>query len=256
MHCKHIVFGGSSDNGYARLLVPYSGNEDVSSRITLLEGPPFAIPEMRNLTKKFATISFPNIFRNSKLISQPHRASFTQNHAPAPPDLTAPVRTITPKTPTATTWAAVSKTPAAPGPPPTTNGPLTSAKFDTYDYENDPDEHFVVLQNSKGERIDSILPKLKEGLVNNQKRRKLCNPFQLSGFCPREENGVKCPYGHDKLTIEELDAQRYIARFQMCNGGLDCENEYCVSGHACPYRICTLGSECKYPKYMHNVSRD
>ncbi|KAI4636882.1 hypothetical protein J4E93_010898 [Alternaria ventricosa] len=42
MHCQQILFGGSADNGYARLLGPYNEDDAVRSRITLLEGPPFA----------------------------------------------------------------------------------------------------------------------------------------------------------------------------------------------------------------------
>ncbi|KAI4619124.1 uncharacterized protein J4E87_007711 [Alternaria ethzedia] len=42
MHCHQILFGGSADNGYARLLGPYNEDDAVRSRITLLEGPPFA----------------------------------------------------------------------------------------------------------------------------------------------------------------------------------------------------------------------
>ncbi|KAJ6113597.1 CCCH zinc finger DNA binding protein [Penicillium sp. IBT 18751x] len=37
IHCQHIIFCGSADNGYARVLGPYRG----SSRISLVEGPPF-----------------------------------------------------------------------------------------------------------------------------------------------------------------------------------------------------------------------
>ncbi|GES59377.1 CCCH zinc finger DNA binding protein [Aspergillus terreus] len=45
IHCQHIVFGGSADNGYARILGHHRG----SGNISLVEGPPFA-PELRDLT--------------------------------------------------------------------------------------------------------------------------------------------------------------------------------------------------------------
>jgi hypothetical protein len=38
VQCRHIVFGGSADNGYARLLGPHVKPDKVS----LLNGPPFA----------------------------------------------------------------------------------------------------------------------------------------------------------------------------------------------------------------------
>lgn len=42
VHCRHIFFGGSADNRYARLLEPYLQSETDRSRITLVEGSPFA----------------------------------------------------------------------------------------------------------------------------------------------------------------------------------------------------------------------
>src|SRR5689334_20617234 len=66
VHCKHIVFCGSTDNGYARLLGPYSGAEATCSRITMVEGAPFE-RELAELKDKFCTTSFPVVFRDTKL---------------------------------------------------------------------------------------------------------------------------------------------------------------------------------------------
>ncbi|KAL8870586.1 MAG: hypothetical protein Q9174_003406 [Haloplaca sp. 1 TL-2023] len=51
-HCKHIIFGGSADNGYARLLDSYTGDPSSSKMITMLEGPPFA-HELAPIAEKF-----------------------------------------------------------------------------------------------------------------------------------------------------------------------------------------------------------
>ncbi|KAJ5376881.1 hypothetical protein N7509_013767 [Penicillium cosmopolitanum] len=53
IHCQHIVFCGSADNGYARILGPHRG----SNRILLVEGPPFA-HELKALVPDFETTSF------------------------------------------------------------------------------------------------------------------------------------------------------------------------------------------------------
>ncbi|KAI4923545.1 hypothetical protein J4E85_008584 [Alternaria conjuncta] len=59
MHCHQILFGGSADNGYARLLGPYTEDDAVRSRITLLEGPPFA-RELAAIKDRYHTVSFDN----------------------------------------------------------------------------------------------------------------------------------------------------------------------------------------------------
>ncbi|OOF94813.1 hypothetical protein ASPCADRAFT_516207 [Aspergillus carbonarius ITEM 5010] len=67
VHCRHIVFCGSTDNGYARILGPHQG----SNRISLVQGAPFAW-EMEQLASEFQTTSFPEVFRSTRL---PSRAS-------------------------------------------------------------------------------------------------------------------------------------------------------------------------------------
>ncbi|KAH6679186.1 C-x8-C-x5-C-x3-H type zinc finger protein-like protein [Halenospora varia] len=61
-----VIFGGSADNGYARLLQPYVGDNSKRNRITLIEGPPFA-KELAVLNDKFLVTRFPDVFRNTKL---------------------------------------------------------------------------------------------------------------------------------------------------------------------------------------------
>ncbi|MCJ1411249.1 hypothetical protein MMC19_005337 [Ptychographa xylographoides] len=64
-HCRHILFGCSHDNGYARLL------EDVNDRtmpnhITLLEGVPFE-RELAAMKSRYVTTKFENLFRTTKI---------------------------------------------------------------------------------------------------------------------------------------------------------------------------------------------
>ncbi|KAK3214390.1 hypothetical protein GRF29_28g2962661 [Pseudopithomyces chartarum] len=66
VHCQSILFGGTSDNGYARLLGPFVEDETVRKRIVLLEGPPFS-RDLAKIKDSFRKVSFENIFRNQKL---------------------------------------------------------------------------------------------------------------------------------------------------------------------------------------------
>ena len=59
-----VIFGGSADNGYARLLQPYIGDRSKNKRIILIEGPPF-VKELAGLKDKFLVACFPDIFRHT-----------------------------------------------------------------------------------------------------------------------------------------------------------------------------------------------
>ncbi|KAF9880064.1 CCCH zinc finger DNA binding protein [Colletotrichum karsti] len=66
VHCKQIIFGGSGDNGYARLLGELLANPVKRDQVILLEGPPFE-KELADIKGRFNVMSFPDIFRNQKL---------------------------------------------------------------------------------------------------------------------------------------------------------------------------------------------
>jgi hypothetical protein len=82
LHCHHLIFGTSADNGYARVLDQYCLDEKNSGRITLLTGPPLA-RELAALQDKFKAISVPNIFRSDKIPAG--KVSFSQPTPPATP---------------------------------------------------------------------------------------------------------------------------------------------------------------------------
>lgn len=45
-----------------------------------------------------------------------------------------------------------------------------------------------------------------------------------------------------------------VARLSVCSRGLNCEDEYCVSGHRCLVRGCAgPGAGCKFGSEMHGV---
>ncbi|KAI4146145.1 MAG: hypothetical protein L6R39_003562 [Caloplaca ligustica] len=226
LQCKHIIFGGSADNGYARLLTPYIGDEVVRDRITLLEGPPFA-GELAVLVNKFRTTSFPTVFRDAKIPNR--RVSFS----------TTPPKSTSPHPPS---WAATVQTrPAAeldsrplrePTPPP--ENPKKPA----------------ILRNSKGQRVDPII-KVPNLLVVTMKQKKLCNNHYLGGYCPY----VNCTHSHgEKLNDKAMAALRVVARMGPCSGGVYCDDEDCFSGHQCRREYCDTKS-CRFPYDMHFVDQ-
>lgn len=62
--CRHILFGCSHDNGYARTLEKYSMNPEVLRHVTLLEGVPFE-KELIQLPHKKTKL--PGLFRDTKI---------------------------------------------------------------------------------------------------------------------------------------------------------------------------------------------
>ncbi|KAJ9606162.1 hypothetical protein H2200_009123 [Cladophialophora chaetospira] len=68
VHCKQIIFGGSADNGYASFLGSIY-DTDISSRIKLLKGLPFA-PEFTNILPKLQWTEFTDIFRSESLVDE------------------------------------------------------------------------------------------------------------------------------------------------------------------------------------------
>ena len=79
LHCKHIIFGGSGDSGYAGFLNTFAHSADINKNVTLLEGVPFAW-DLKRTASKFLTAKFDSIFRTSKIV------------APASQSLASPVQ--------------------------------------------------------------------------------------------------------------------------------------------------------------------
>lgn len=236
VHCKHIIFGGSADNGYARLLTPYSSNDADSSSITMLEGPPFAA-ELVTLANKFKVASFNDVFRVTKL--QVRGVSFSQSG-------TAESGSTRPLTPAVMSTYASAAMLAGKLSATEVAAPLT---VDLGDSEN---KLIVdILKNSRGLRIDSPLRPV-EALVKLLKAKKYCNPFHLRGDCPFQASRGHCDFIHgERLKDKHLVALRYIARLTVCDMGSWCDDKTCLAGHQCPNKNCRRGNECKFSREMH-----
>ena len=227
VHCHQIIFGGTTDNGYARLLAPYVGDEETCRRITLLEGPPHA-NELAHIKDNFLSATFNKVFRTQKL---------------AYPKRTVPLHPSRPWTPTnrcASTPEEGSSTLASDPASPTGAGvPITPTKN-------------TILRNIQGQRIDPPLSYSKKELAELE-CRKLCNSFHLLGTCPYMKNYGSCQHDHEaKLTQNQLLILRAVARRSPCRWRLNCSDPDCISGHRCTRGNC-VRSICSFPKEMHDV---
>lgn len=229
VQCKAVILGASPDNGYARLLLPYAGDDSKNERIILIEGPPFA-RELAGLQKKFRVARFPGVFRNTKLLSW--RVSLS-TMPPQTPILNAPSYAATV---VGSTNADVVRTDDNPNPSVTVPA--------VWDYP--------VLQNSMGQRLDApISPP--QPLVNKMRTTKHCNMFHILGECTY----IHCNYLHGiKLDKKEIEARRVILRQTPCTSGLQCTDEKCLLGHQCPDKACAkIERGCRFTREMHNVDR-
>lgn len=229
VQCQAVIFGGCTDNGYARLLQPHVRDNVKNKRIVLIEGPPF-VKELVRLKDKFLVACFPDVFRNTGL--QPRRVSLSTT-PPATP------------VPTAVSYAAIVNP---------VDG-VVIGSHDAYNASRTVPERkaYPVLQNSKGQRLDAIInPSLP--LVGALRGRRLCNPFHVLGACPFKD----CAFVHGDMRLDEkeIEARRSIARTVPCPSGLRCGDERCLYGHQCPHKPCEKrGKSCRFKPEMHDVSR-
>ncbi len=272
LHCKHIIFGGSSDNGYARLLGPLSGDDTM--RVTMLEGPPFA-PELLRLTNKYKTTSFRNVFRDTKINeyrAQPHAPAPTLNgnhksNAPSIPYTPAPSingnsKINAPSVPPGLTFPSSAPVPlefplGSPHPsiaihtkPPKSNpkSPQNSDHAQTVS-ETKTIPYGFTARNAEGQRIDPHL-KASSATVNAIKPRKLCNNYHLRDFC----TNPYCTYEHgNPLSPAESDALRFLARQVPCAESTYCEDPLCLFGHRCINGVKCNKYSCRFSDDMHGV---
>lgn len=209
------------------MLGPFTEDETVCKRITLLEGPPFA-HELADIKDRFRTVSFDNVFRSQKLVNIKRRVSFY---------LTPP------GTPSVDYAKAVAKGSSTPIPASATQQVSAISKKPVM---------VEILRNRLGHRIDSPLSYSSQDFIA-LKNWKLCNPFHLLGRCPYKENHGSCQHGHgEKLNDKLSQALRAVARQSPCQYGLYCNDPDCISGHRCFRDNCSR-TNCRFPPDMHNV---
>jgi hypothetical protein len=230
------LFGGSHDNGYARVLEECSDNSGIVQKTVLLEGVPF---EKELLPLPYCTKKFPGIFRASKIVM---RDSGVNARSTVASDVVAPTKSPM-------TWAFKA---AAPAPATKTDAPGYKAFK--------PEEG--ISRNRKGQRIDPKTKDFDKAEVDRVKKMKLCNVHFLRDGCPF---GSDCSHKHDpKPTEDELTTLRLVARMAPCVNGSGCNDIGCIYGHRCPFphsrtnnirgtKSCIFGSECRFPPELHDI---
>lgn len=228
VQCRHIIFGGSPDNGYARLLGPHVD----SKKISLLEGPPFA-KELAELTTRYPVMNCIAVFRKTKLVAQRAEVdmAYVQSVAPPKPIVSMPV--------TAASGKNVQ--------------PISETKFvlaSDWNTTPSPANNRKIARNAAGHRIDVPL-QCSNAEIKAMKMKKICNEFHILGHC-RFGNG--CTFQHGtKISKKDVEALMVVARMSSCPFGLGCSNANCILGHRCLKTPCKMGKMCFFPAVMHGV---
>ncbi|KAL5381134.1 hypothetical protein DPSP01_007388 [Paraphaeosphaeria sporulosa] len=276
-HCRQIFFGCSHDNGFARPLEEYLGDDTKISKVTLLEGVPF---EKELLGLPYKTKKFDGLFRETKInvlatlvgLASPAVKNYNvlnglPTRLPPPPtsfdsppsrpmssgvlhtpstlilDESAPVNK-------AKNWAALAAAP----PPPVTTQPVT-----TYKHMNREE---VIARNRIGQRVDPPCRDFDKAEVDRIKKIKMCNVHFLRNECPF---GGNCTHLHNYQPTEaEIATLRLVARMAPCQNGSGCQDIKCIYGHRCPApppranqlrggKNCVFGESCKFPINLHDI---
>ncbi|KAK3291136.1 uncharacterized protein B0H64DRAFT_409905 [Chaetomium fimeti] len=229
IHCQRILFGGTTDNGYARLLGPHAEDHAVRGRITLLEGPPFA-RELADIKDKFRTVPFDNVFRSHKLVNGKRGVSFYTTRPATPPVDYASAAAKVPSTPSPSSAAQRGSS------PPSVLAPSG------------------VLRNRRGQRVDPPL-RYSQQDFQNLRALQLCNSFHLLGKCYYHDTFGECQHNHkEKLSTVQKAALRAVARQTPCMSGLSCSDPDCLHGHRCPRDLSgCVTSRCRFPPELHDV---
>ena len=227
-HCRHIIFGCSHDNGYARLLEETQADRPVLERITLLEGVPFE-KELAGLKSQYKTTKIESLFRSAKInvYQQPYYQQQASPQAlPVPyqsPYQPGAIRTPSASTtnssmnPMASSWASTAiSTPAHVASPPPTPKPATSKTANE------------IPRNRYGQRVDPYMEYDKNEVKRVQKIH-MCNVHYLRHDCPY---GDDCTHDHFySPNKNELKTLKYVGRMTPCRFGTDCDDTKCIYGH-------------------------
>ncbi|KAK4978371.1 hypothetical protein LTR66_010622 [Elasticomyces elasticus] len=290
-HCRQIFFGCSRDNGPAHILDEFSTNDEIKSRVTLLEGTPF---EKKLATLQFDTTKFEGLFRNTKIdlhgkdllsdfppfsTASLHQSNLQKVFRPLSPigsqktSSTATSGPISPKT-TATLPHRQSRM-RQDSSATSNSSEISQSKSNTWaaaaqkaaarSLEDRPVPKMsppgVIRRNRKGQRIDPALPPYNKNDCQRIRNLRLCNVHHLRGDCLP---GSKCPHNHDRnMSKNDLDTLRLIAYMLPCVSGGACEDAKCIYGHRCPYPVptqgsmrgsgCFLGAGCRFAPDLHDI---
>ncbi|GLB05623.1 hypothetical protein AtubIFM57258_000912 [Aspergillus tubingensis] len=173
VHCRRIIFCGSTDNGYARILGSHQG----SNRISLVQGAPFAW-EMEQLASEFQTTSFPEVFRSTKLPSRASSFSAFKTASANSSPSSSPTSLSTPSTPKRN-YATIAKSNLqATSPTRTNRSKRSKISVITFDISPSYDTHIqfnTVQLNSQSQRVDPPPRASSRENFERLRRSKYCN---------------------------------------------------------------------------------
>ncbi|KAF2438612.1 hypothetical protein P171DRAFT_398698 [Karstenula rhodostoma CBS 690.94] len=274
-HCRQIFFGCSHDNGFARPLEEYLGNDTKISNVTLLQGVPF---EKELLGLPYKTKKFDGLFRETKInvlgapagVASPAVKNYNvinglPTRLPPPPvsfdsPPPRPVSSGLLRTPSTLTldepvnkvknWAALAAAP----PPPVSAQPMAAYK--------PANREEIIARNRVGQRVDPPCRDYDKAEVDRIKKIKMCNVHFLRNECPFGDN---CTHLHKYQPTEaEIATLRLVARMAPCQNGSGCQEIKCIYGHRCPAPLsktnkvkgtknCIFGETCKFPENLHDI---
>ncbi|KAF2107818.1 CCCH zinc finger DNA binding protein [Lophiotrema nucula] len=236
--CRHIIFGGSADNGYARLLGPYGD----STKITLMEGQPFA-RELVDLASKLPTLRCKNVFRDTT-----YHVSRQLRNGPTPPTTPQPDAVMSNYS-SAATAVSSSQTTAIQAVSPLVTNPIAMNPQTGVTVSHTNGQRRIA-RNAAGQRVDLPIQAPRAD-VKAMKSKRYCNEYQLLGRC---HYGQKCDFQHgERVSGSRFVALRVVARLSPCRIGLLCSNVNCIQGHRCMKENCERGSKCLFSTEMHGV---
>ncbi|KAK4962288.1 hypothetical protein LTR28_004575 [Elasticomyces elasticus] len=292
-HCRQIFFGCSRENSHAHILGEFSTDDEIKSRVTLLEGTPF---EKELAALQFSTTKFEGLFRNTKVdlhgkdllsdfppfnraslhqstlqnVFRPlspigsRKPSSTATNGPISPKNTA---TLSHRAPRMRQDSSTTSNSSEISQPKSNTWAAAAQRAAARTLEDRPARKMsqpgVIRRNRKGQRIDPALPPYNKTDCQRIRNLRLCNVHHLRGDCPHD--GSKCPHIHDrKMSKTDLDTLRLIAYMLPCVSGGACEDAKCIYGHRCPFPVptqgsmrgsgcCFLGAGCRFPADLHDI---
>jgi hypothetical protein len=229
------VFAGSGDNSYAGFLRQFVSNPtQPSPSLILIKSFEFA-RDLQPLADKLETVSFPELFRETKIPSA--RRISNGDFTKTPNTIAAPFPA----------WATTAKpvTPSVNG----TAAAMGALSLKSTNRAAIPIPTSLVWVNVDGHRIDKPIPNVDRELALKLKKKKLCNRHHLRGDC----DGFYCGHSHEgKLNDEEKRALRFVARSRPCQRGVWCEDADCVDGHRCAFADSCRNENCWFSEEMHH----
>ncbi|GLA59125.1 hypothetical protein AtubIFM56815_007915 [Aspergillus tubingensis] len=253
VHCRRIVFCGSTDNGYARILGSHQG----SNRISLVQGAPFAW-EMEQLASEFQTTSFPEVFRSTKLPSRASSFSAFKTASANSSPSSSPTSLSTPSTPKRN-YATIAKSNLqATSPTRTNRSKRSKISVITFDISPSYDTHIqfnTVQLNSQSQRVDPPPRASSRENFERLRRSKYCSRYHILGECPL---GDECGHRHGRrLGSRDVHDLWCVTRTCVCPNDIWCTDPKCICGHQCPWENQQghCSADCKFPESMHGVDK-